>query len=276
VPGSTNAALGCALAAAKLGVPVARLDAGVREHDWRAPHEVNRVLMDTLADILFAPTHDAEADLAREGVQENRVHLVGSTVVATAVARAEDALGHAAWASHGMARGGYAYVCLSSPSNIGEDERLARIVEAVAALALRIPVVVALDPVARDRLRPMGDEHRLRQAGVLSLPQLGYADHLSLLAGAGAVVTDTGSAQQEASALGVPCYTLGAVTAHGMTLTYGTNTLLGADPRDLDAVELAPRPLEPGFYARWHTGAGERVAAELVANYALVRETSAS
>jgi UDP-N-acetylglucosamine 2-epimerase (non-hydrolysing) len=275
VPGSSNVALGCALAAAKLGVPVARLDAGVREHDWQAPLEVNRVLMDTMADTLFAPTHDAEANLAGEGGRGSRVRVVGSTTVAAAVAGAQDALGRAAWATHGMARGGYVYVTLARPSNVEHDERLARIVEAVAALAQRAPVILSLQPAALERLRPMGDEHRLRQAGVLSLPPLGYADHLSLLAGAGAIVTDSGGAQEEASAVGVPCFTLGATTEHAMTLTHGTNSLLGADPRDLDAV-LPAAPTDAGAFARWHAGAGERVAEELVANYALVRATSAS
>ena len=276
VPGSTDVALGCALAAAKLGVPVARIDAGVREHDWQASQEVNRVLMDTMADTLFAPTHEAETALAAEGVQESRIHVVGSTTVAAAIARARDAIGRRAWAPHGMARGEYVYVTLARPSNVEHDERLARIVEAVAALAQRAPVLLSLQPAALERLRPMGDEHRLRQAGVLSLPPLGYADHLSLLAGAGAIVTDAGSAQEEASAVGVPCFTLGATTEHPMTLTHGTNALLGADPRDLDAVRLAATAADAGLFARWHAGAGERVAEELVANYALVRATSAS
>ena len=276
VPGSTNLALGCALAATKLGVPVARLDAGVREHDWQAPQEVNRVLMDTMADMLFAPSHDAGANLAAEGARESRVHVVGSTTVATAAARARDALGRAAWRPHGMARGEYVYVTLARPSNVEQDERLARIVEAVAALAQRSPVILSLQAGALDRLRPMGDEHRLRQAGVLALPPLGYPDHLSLLAGAGAIVTDAGSAQEEASAVGVPCFTLSATTEHAMTLTDGTNTLLGADPRDLDAVRPAKAGADAGLFARWHAAAGERVAEELVANYALVRATSAS
>jgi UDP-N-acetylglucosamine 2-epimerase (non-hydrolysing) len=276
VPGCSDAALGCALAAVKLGVPVARLEAGVRDHDWRAPEEVNRVLVDAMADTLFAPSYEAEGNLAREGVQTGRVHLAGSTVAAAAVARAGEAHRRAVWVSHGMVGGGYAYVTLGRPSGVDEDERLARIVEAVATLALRVPVILSLHPAVRERILPMGDEHRLRLAGVLSLAPPPYTDHLSLLAGAGAVVTDSGSAQEEASALGVPCFTLGALTAHGMTLTHGTNTLLGSDPRELDAVQLVPRPLEPGFFARWHAGAGERVAAELTANYALVRVASAS
>ncbi len=276
VSGSSDAALGCALAAAKLGVPIDSLGAGVRDHDWRAPREVNRVLMDTMADILFAPTRDDEANLAREGVQESRLHVVGSTVVAAAVARAEEAVQRAAWGSHALARGEYAYVTLGRRTTAEHDERLARVVEAVAALALRTPVVLALESGAGDDLKAMGDAHRLEQAGVRPAAPAGYLDHLSLMAGSGAVVTDSGSVQEEASALGVPCYTLGTVTENGMTLTSGTNTLLGADARDMDAVRLAPRAPKQSFFARWHAGAAERVAAELVANYALVRATSAS
>jgi UDP-N-acetylglucosamine 2-epimerase (non-hydrolysing) len=188
----------------------------------------------------------------------------------------DDALGLATWAQYGMVPGGYAYVVLGRPANIEHDERLARIVEAVAALALRAPVILSPAPRTSDRLRAMGDEHRLRQAGALCVPPPGYAEHLSLLVGAGAVVTDSGCLQEESSAVGVPCFTLGGTTAHTMTLTHGTNQLLGADPREMEAVQLAPRPVSPGFFARWHAGAGERVAEELVANYALVRATSAS
>jgi UDP-N-acetylglucosamine 2-epimerase (non-hydrolysing) len=276
VTGASNTALGCALAAAKLGLPVARLDAGLREHDRRVPEELNRVLMDALADMLLAPTHEAADQLAAEGAGAGRVHVVGSTA-ADSVRRSErQAIERAAWERFGAERGGYVLVTLHRPANVDDDERLARIVEALAALAVRVPVVFPLHPRTRGRLKPMGDAHRLLAAGVLCGPPLGYLDFLSLQAGAGAVLTDSGTVQEEASALGVRCFTLRAATERTITVTHGTNVLLGDDPRDIADVRTAQAEPTPCAIPLWDGRAGERVADALVASYALVRAADAS
>ena len=263
VTGASNSALGCALAAAKLGLPVARLDAGLREHDWRVPEEVNRVLMDTMADTLFAPTQAAAGNLIAEGAGAGRVHVTGSTAV-DCVRRCErQAVERAAWERFGAERGSYVLVTLHRPVNVDDDERLARIVEALAALALRVPVVFPLHPRTRARLKPMGDAHRLLAAGVLCGPPLGYLDFLSLQAGAGAIVTDSGTVQDEASALGVSCFTLRASTERTITLTHGTNVLLGEDPRDIADVAPVgrnPDPVCDPAVGRASRGAGRRRA----------------
>jgi UDP-N-acetylglucosamine 2-epimerase (non-hydrolysing) len=271
VAGASNSAVGCALAATKLGIPVARLDAGLREHDWRVPEEVNRVLLDTMADTLFAPTRPAAEMLRGEGVGAGRVHLVGSTAI-DALRRYERVAGEReTWRRFGAARGSYVLVTLHRPSNVDDDERLARIVEALAALAERVPVIFPLHPRTRRRLKPMGDAHRLLAAGVLCGPPLGYLDFLSLQTGAGAIVTDSGTVQDEASALGVRCHTLRSSTERTITLTHGTNALLSDDPRDVADVRPSSTPPTPCAIPLWDGRAGERVAGALVANYALVR-----
>ncbi len=276
VTGAANSTLGCALAAAKLGLPVARVEAGLRAHDWSAPDELNRVLLDTMADTLFAPTRQAAENLHGEGAGSGRVHHVGSTAVDSVRRFEQRAVARAAWQRFGAEKGGYVVVTLHRPANIDDDERLARIVEALAALAGRVPVIFPLHPSTRQRLMPMGDAHRLLAAGVLCGPPLGYLDFLSLQAGAGAVVTDSGTVQEEASALGVRCVTLRSSTERTVTLTSGTNTLLGDDPRDLADVVLALGAPTPAAIPLWDGRAGERIADALVANYALVRAAGTS
>jgi UDP-N-acetylglucosamine 2-epimerase (non-hydrolysing) len=276
VTGASDAALGCALAASKLGVPVVRLEAGLREQDWRMSAEVNRVVMDTLADVCCAPTQDAATILLAAGAAPGSVYVTGSTAVDTARRLRGRALERASWERYGLKRGGYVVVTLYRPANVDDDERLARTVEALAALARRVPIVFPLHPRTRLRLEPMGDVHRLVTAGIVCCPPLGYLDFLSLEAGAGAVVTDSGTVQEEASALGVRCFTLGSATDRTITLTHGTNHLVGDDPRDLADLRLAPRAATPRAIPLWDGRAGQRVAEALVANYALVRSAGAS
>jgi UDP-N-acetylglucosamine 2-epimerase (non-hydrolysing) len=271
VTGAANSTLGFSLAATKLGVPVARIEAGLREHDWSVPEEVNRVLLDTMADLLFASSADAVDNLAREGAGTGRVHLVGSTA-ADAVRRVEGrARGREGWRAHGLERGRYVLVTLHRPHNVDDDERLARIVEGLAALARRIPVVFPVHPRTADRLAPMGDAHRLRAAGVRCLPPQPYLEFLSLLTGASAVVTDSGTLQEETTALGVPCFTLRALTERTATVRHGTNVLLGDDPRDLSELPLTGTTRARAAIPLWDGGAGARIAAALEAHYALVR-----
>ena len=270
VAGASDAALGFALAAVKLGVPVSRLEGGLRENDWGAPAEVNRALLDRLADTLFAPTAEAAEVLASEGVGCGRLYVVGSTVVDSLRSVQGRARDLTSWLGYGLARGAYVVWTIRHPANVEDDERLARIVEAMASLARRVPVVFPVHASVRNRLELMGDAHRLRAAGVLIEPLLGYTTFVSLLYGAGAIVTDSGVIQEEASALGVPCFTLLETTERAMTLSYGTNRLVGPDPAELVEAELAVAAAAPRAIPLWDGRAGERIAKELVANYALV------
>jgi UDP-N-acetylglucosamine 2-epimerase (non-hydrolysing) len=275
VSGSSDAAMAWSLAASKMQIPVARLEAGLRDRDWRGSREINRVLMDTLADALFATTTDAADNLAGEGIGQSRVHLVGSTAVDSLRRMLGRARECAAWSARGLEPGGYLLVTLRRTTTV-DDERLARIVEAIAKLAQAIPVVLPLSDGERGRLAEMGDAHRLVAAGVRCEQPLSYLESLSLQARAAAVVTDSGTMQDEASALGVPCFTLRAVTERSVTLTHGTNALLGDDPREL--ADLRPRPGEPTPCAipLWDGRAGARIAEVLRSAYAFARVPRAS
>jgi UDP-N-acetylglucosamine 2-epimerase (non-hydrolysing) len=276
VSGSSDAALAWTLAATKMRIPVARLEAGLRDRDWRGDGEINRVLMDTVADALFATTADAVENLTREGIGANRVHLAGSTAVDTLRRMLPAARARAAWRARGLQPGSYLVATLRHTTTEGDDERLARVVEAVADLARTVPIVLPLTDAERSRLDEMGDAHRLVAAGVRCESPLSYLEALSLQSRAGAVVTDSGTMQDEASALGVPCFTLRAMTERSITLSHGTNALLGADPRGLGDVHVRAGDPTPCAIPFWDGRAAARIAEVLVAGYALVRVPRAS
>jgi UDP-N-acetylglucosamine 2-epimerase (non-hydrolysing) len=275
VVGDVNSTLACALVASKLCVPVAHVEAGLRSFDRTMPEELNRVLTDQLADLLLTPSADGDANLLREGVPPGKIVRVGNVMIDTLFWQLDHARDSTILDGLALRPREFAVVTLHRPANVDDDERLARIVEALAGLASRVPVIFPLHPRTRERLRPMGDAHRLLAAGVVCGPPLGYLDFVSLQCGAGAVVTDSGTVQEETSALGVRCYTLRSSTERPVTVTHGTNQLLGDDPRDVAAVRADAKPTVPCAIPLWDGKAGRRIAEAIVANYALVRAAGA-
>jgi UDP-N-acetylglucosamine 2-epimerase (non-hydrolysing) len=277
VGGASDVALGWALAAAKQRLPVVAIVSGLRDYDWSSSAEINRRLVDTLADTLFVPTAEAAGTLAREGLDVGRIHHVGSTPVDVVRRLVRQASERAAWLSLGLERGAYVLAVLDGLSAPGtEDEPIARMTESLAALARRHAVVVTLDGRACDRLAAMGDLHRLTDAGVRIITAPGYVTGLSLKSGAGAVVTDSGIVQDETSALGVACSTLRAATERMVTVTHGTNHLLGVDPQEIAELVPARRGPVPSAIPRWDGRAAQRIARTLVAAYALAPVRRAS
>lgn len=265
VSGDVNATLAGALAAAKLFIPLAHIESGLRSRDWTMPEEINRVLTDQLCEILFTHSPEAADNLALEGIDPARVHYVGNTMI-DSLRRFEDAARAAeAWTRVGVEPAQYALVTLHRPSNVDDPTRLGTIVAALTELARRAAVVFPIHPRTRERLNLEGSMERLASAGVRCLDPLGYLDFLSLQLAAGAVITDSGGIQEEASALGVACFTLRANTERPITLTEGTNTLLGDDPRAIAGIRLS-RPTAPPPIHLWDGRAGERAAAILAAS----------
>jgi UDP-N-acetylglucosamine 2-epimerase (non-hydrolysing) len=262
VAGDGDAALACALAAAKAGVLVARLGAGLRTWDWSAPDEINRVLTDRVSDTLFTDCAQAEDNLREEGIVAARIHAVGNTMVDAVRRWQPPAKARAAWRLLGLREGGYVLVLLHALRELDDSARRAALFNAIAAMRRNGPVVVPLVEANRRA-------GRLPAADVLALEAPGFLDLLSLELGAGAIVTDAGSVQEEASALGIPCFTLREATECAVTLTHGTNVLLGGDPAALEAVELRRRPAIPAAIPLWDGHAAARAADVLVANYAL-------
>ena len=262
VSGDVNATLAAALAAAKLSIPVAHIESGLRSGDWSMPEEINRVLMDRLSQILFTHSPEAADNLALEGVDGRCIHYVGNTMIDSlrrfeGAARAKEA-----WGPIGLEPGRFVLVTLHRPSNVDDSVSLRAIVDALVELASRMAVVFPIHPRTRERLDVEGLTDRLASAGVRCLDPLGYLEFLSLELAAGAVLTDSGGIQEETSALGVACYTLRANTERPITLTQGTNMLLGDDPRAIASIRLSPRAA-PSPIHLWDGDAGHRAAAIL-------------
>jgi UDP-N-acetylglucosamine 2-epimerase (non-hydrolysing) len=260
VAGDVNSTLACALAASKLRIPVVHLEAGLRSGDWSMPEEINRVLTDRLSDVLLTHSPEAEGNLAREGVDAGRVRYVGNTMIDSLRRFEAPARKRAVWRRHGAEAHDYLLVTLHRPSNVDDPARLTGIVNALCSLARQAPVIFPVHPRTRDRLAGGAELGRLEGAGVRCVEPLGYLDFLSLQGGAGAIVTDSGGVQEEASALGVRCYTLRANTERPVTISHGTNVLLGDDPSSLLTVRLSPHPPTPCAIPLWDGHAAERAA----------------
>jgi UDP-N-acetylglucosamine 2-epimerase (non-hydrolysing) len=267
VAGDVNSTLACALAASKLGIPVAHLEAGLRSGDWSMPEEINRVLTDRLSDLLLTHSPEATTNLEAEGVDVSRVRYVGNTMIDSLRRYETQARERAAWRAHGVEQGKYVLVTLHRPSNVDEPGRLSEIVTALAAVGAEAPVIFPVHPRTRARLLNADLLGRLTESGVHCIDPVGYLEFLSLQAGAGAIVTDSGGVQEEASALGVDCYTLRANTERPVTMTHGTNELLGDRPEALLRVRPSGRPPTPCAIPLWDGHAAERAADALVAGY---------
>jgi UDP-N-acetylglucosamine 2-epimerase (non-hydrolysing) len=264
VAGDGEAAVEAALAAFRRDVPIARLGAGLRCGDRGVHAEVNRLVLDELAGLLLVDGEDA-ADLLRgEGVDEQRIRCVGSTVADATLRWRGAAARSRVRAALGLAAGKYVLVTLNKRENIGDDGRVARITEALSELAGRLPVVVCLHPETRAAMQPTGDVARLRAAGAIVTGTLGYLDFLALELAAGAVLTDSGTVQEETTVLGVPCFTFANGSERTLTLTHGTNIVLGDDPADIAELAVGAHAGKVTPIPLWDGAAGRRAAAELL------------
>jgi UDP-N-acetylglucosamine 2-epimerase (non-hydrolysing) len=258
VPGDVNSTLAAALTAAKMGIPVAHIESGLRSFDRTMPEEINRVVTDQLSELLFLHSEEAIDNLRAEGIAAERMQMVGNTMIDTLIAL-EDRFRAADSATRlGLEPGGFTLVTLHRPALV-DGPLLPETVARLGALAEEMPVVFPVHPRTRKMMEATGADHsRL----LLSEP-LGYLDFLSLLADAGAVLTDSGGIQEETTYLGVPCFTLRDNTERPVTIRAGTNTLLGLDPAAIATIPatLAARegtPTEPP--PLWDGHAAERIA----------------
>ena len=259
VPGDVNSTLAGALAAAKLGIPVCHLEAGLRSFDPSMPEEHNRRLTDHLSALHLTHSAEANRNLEREGIT-GRVVLVGNTMIDTLLANLAEARARAPWAALGLEPRSYVLVTLHRPALVDDPELLARTMLELAAIARERPVVFPVHPRTRARLA----NQELSPDGVRLLDPLPYLGFLGLEAEAAAVITDSGGVQEETTALGVRCFTLRANTDRPITIDEGTNELLGLDPAALGEVLGRLRvPRTGSVPAFWDGRAGARAAAEI-------------
>jgi UDP-N-acetylglucosamine 2-epimerase (non-hydrolysing) len=267
VYGDVNSTVAAALVAAKMGIPVAHVEAGLRSRDWTMPEEINRVVTDRLADFLFTPSRDADDNLRAEGIPADRIHFVGNIMIDALVHALPKARALAAATKHGVTRGQYILVTLHRPSNVDRMETLRDLMTGLAAVARERAVIFPVHPRTRGRLREhgIGDD----ETSIQLVDPLGYIEMLSLVADAGLVVTDSGGLQEETSYLGVPCLTLRPNTERPVTITQGTNRLVPSTSAALQqAVGMSfGKKGTAGSIELWDGKAGERIAGVLLTNY---------
>lgn len=267
VVGDVNSTLAAALVASKLGIRLAHVEAGLRSFDRSMPEEVNRVVTDALSDLLFTTERSAEENLRREGIAEEKIHFVGNVMIDTLLRHRERAEALGVPARFGLAPGEYAVVTLHRPSNVDAPDALARMVDVMVAVQERLPVVFPVHPRTRSRLAEAGLLTRLEALPDVRLTEpLGYLEFLGLMAGARLVLTDSGGVQEETTILGVPCLTVRENTERPVTITHGTNRLVGTAPaRIIAAVDetlAAPRP-DGRRPELWDGRAAERIVGVL-------------
>jgi UDP-N-acetylglucosamine 2-epimerase (non-hydrolysing) len=233
VVGDVNSTLACAIVGCKAGVPVAHVEAGLRSFDRTMPEEINRVLVDSIADLLFVSEPAGVANLRREGVDPARVHLVGNVMIDSLLRHLEAAARSDVLGRLGLPAAGYAVATLHRPSNVDDPGQLRGLLGTLAAIGRDVRVVLPIHPRTRARAEAAGLQELLADPGLLVIDPLGYLDFLHLVAHARVVLTDSGGVQEETTVLGIPCLTLRDNTERPVTIEQGTNTLAGTRPDDV-------------------------------------------
>jgi UDP-N-acetylglucosamine 2-epimerase (non-hydrolysing) len=262
VVGDVTSTMACAIAAQKLCVPVAHVEAGIRSGDWTMPEEINRMVTDAITNLFFTTSEFANENLRRAGVSDDRIHFVGNTMIDTLLANLDRLTPPEFWPALGLVPRGYFVLTLHRPANVDAEVGLGTLLRTVAASARGMPVVFPIHPRTAKVLSGLSD----LPSNLCVVEPQPYLEFNYLVRHASAVITDSGGITEETTVLGVPCMTLRDTTERPETITVGTNELIGTDPRG-----VAPA-FERLFAGRWKRGAvpekwdgktGERITAVL-------------
>jgi len=271
VVGDVNSTLAAALAAVKLGIPVAHVEAGLRSKDRRMPEEINRILTDQISSLCLTPSRDADRNLLAEGIESERIAFVGNVMIDSLLSTLES-VKNAPHPVPDLVPGKYILATLHRPSNVDDSVRLGEVVSALETIALKVPVLFPVHPRTAKALRAaaISVDSRVR----LCEP-FGYRDILRLQADSGLVLTDSGGIQEETTVLGVPCLTLRSSTERPITIYEGTNRLVPVRSREaiLEAFDAAwGKRVEARRPEGWDGRAGARIADEIENRLGLIPE----
>jgi UDP-N-acetylglucosamine 2-epimerase (non-hydrolysing) len=279
VVGDVNSTLAAALVAAKKGVPVAHVEAGLRSFDRAMPEEINRVLTDQISDLLFTTEREAERNLAREGIAADKVFFVGNVMIDSLLHALPRAVPperlferHGTGAFCGVLDGGFAAATLHRPSNVDDPDALRSLLATFGAIAERLPLVLPLHPRTARAIEQHGMAPLLDRPELLAVPPQPYLVMLGLMRAARLVLTDSGGIQEETTGLGVPCLTLRDNTERPITVSHGTNRVVGTEPAAiLAAVEeiLQTGGKRGRIPPLWDGRAADRIAGHLVDHFKL-------
>lgn len=268
VVGDVNSTLAGALVASKLQIAIAHVEAGLRSYNRSMPEEINRIVTDALSDYLFTTERDAASNLLQEGIHPGKIHFVGNVMVDSLLAHRQKALELDVLSEFGLAPRGYTLLTLHRPNNVDSSEALRSLLEAMVRVSTRTPIIFPVHPRTQARIKDFGLGHLLESARVVICDPLGYLPFINLMSNASFVMTDSGGVQEETTVLGVPCLTLRPETERPITVTEGTNTIVG-DDRALLADEIEKILIGGGKQGRipelWDGKAAQRIVGVLCA-----------
>lgn len=265
VYGDVNSTAAATLVCAKLQVPVGHVEAGLRSFDRSMPEEINRIVTDCLADALFTPSEDGLENLVREGVPQEKIFFVGNVMIDSLLHLLPRAVERYEALAEGFRLREFGLVTLHRPSNVDDDQELSKILGALGEISLALPLLFPVHPRTRQRLGNLAAE---LGRGVLLVEPLGYLDFLALEQHARLVITDSGGIQEETTCLGVPCLTVRENTERPVTISVGTNILVG---RDMERLKQQVRRILAGNAKKgklpplWDGNAALRVSDVVVA-----------
>ncbi len=263
VVGDVNSTIACALVCAKLGVKVAHVEAGLRSRDRTMPEEINRILTDAISDLLLTTSTDADENLKAEGVSESKIKFVGNVMIDSLFYSLKLAEESRVREDLDLTEKEYAVLTLHRPSNVDEKNVFENLLDALVSISEKIPVIFPAHPRTRGNIERFGFAERVANSNVKLVEPLGYLDFMRLYSGAKIVLTDSGGLQEETTALSIPCLTLRENTERPITISHGTNRLVGTNPEKIKqkAFEILDQPLSENkkIPPLWDGRAAERI-----------------
>jgi len=275
VVGDVNSTIACGLVAVKKQIPLIHVEAGLRSYDREMPEEVNRILTDQISDLLLTTERNAADNLRKEGIDDERICFTGNVMIDSLLSNCKQASSlsdtlHKYGCKKSPEKNNYALLTLHRPSNVDDSDTLKRLIGVISEIAEKLPVIFPVHPRTQQKIALAGLLNVLPENRVIILPPVGYLEMLGLMQSAKLVLTDSGGLQEETTALGVPCVTLRENTERPITVTEGTNTIVGTDP--VKIMQCVDDILTHGGKSGrvpeyWDGKAAERIVAEVVRRY---------
>ncbi len=269
VVGDVNSTIACALVCAKLGIKVAHVEAGLRSRDRSMPEEINRILTDSISDLLLTTSQDADVNLAAEGIPAEKIRFVGNVMIDSLLEHLKIAETSTVREDLGVREGEYGVVTLHRPSNVDDEAVFRGIYESLAEISEKLPLIFPVHPRTRAKIEEFGFAGTIASSNIRLIEPLGYLDFMRLYSGARLVLTDSGGIQEETTVLGIPCLTLRENTERPVTIEMGTNILVGTDPEKIKAAAFETLSTERSSNTKipplWDGKAAVRICNELLA-----------
>ncbi|MGI8467667.1 MAG: non-hydrolyzing UDP-N-acetylglucosamine 2-epimerase [Pyrinomonadaceae bacterium] len=269
VVGDVNSTIACALVCAKLGVKVAHVEAGLRSRDRTMPEEINRILTDQISDLLLTPSRDGDENLLREGISADKIKFVGNVMIDSLFYNLEKAKQLKARENLNLTDKDYAVLTLHRPSNVDERETFSGLLEALISISERLPIIFPAHPRTLGNIEKFGFAERIANSNIRLIEPLGYLDFMNLYSAAKMVLTDSGGLQEETTALGIPCLTLRENTERPITISHGTNHLVGVEKEKIkqaafEILSKNPNSADKKIPPLWDGKTAERICDALL------------